>query len=120
MACCFPLSLAVQTNSNTGFMQRTYQFMVVFRLPEELSDEFLDLLPEQRARVTELFEEGVLLSYALSLEHSRLWAVFQATSEMAVLEYIATLPLSSYMQVRVSILTFYNTHSEAVPNFSLN
>lgn len=101
-------------------MPRDYQFMVVFRLPEELTDEFLDLLPQQRARVTELFEEGVLLSYALSLEHSRMWAVFNAASEMAVLEHLATLPLSRFMQVRVSMLTFYNTHSEPVPGFSLN
>ncbi len=101
-------------------ISRDYQFMVVFCLPEELSNEFLELLPQQRARVTALFEEGVLLSYALSLERARLWAVFNAPSEMAVLEHLATLPLSRFMEVEVSMLTFYNTPAEPALHFSLN
>lgn len=53
-------------------ISRECQFMLVFGFPEGLTDELLNLLFQRRARVAALFEEGVLLSYALSLEHSRL------------------------------------------------
>lgn len=101
-------------------MNAEYQFMVEFTLPEVLSDEFLELIPYQRASVNKLFVEGKLVNYALSLETSKLWAVFNAKSEMDVLHMIADLPLTEFMSVNISILTFYNTLEPHVFNFSSN
>lgn len=98
----------------------TYQYMVDFTLPEVLSEEFIGLIPQQRAVVNRLFMEGKLLNYALSLETSKLWAVFSAVSEMEVMDIIADMPLTSFMQVEISILTFYNTFSPKDPVFSMN
>lgn len=97
-----------------------YQFMVDFILPENLSEEFMSLIPYQRAMINQYFKEGKLLNYALSLENSRLWAVFNANSELEVMDYLADLPLTEYMQVEISMLTFYNGVEPMTPNFSLN
>lgn len=101
-------------------MKETYQFMVDFSLPEILSDEFIGLIPFQRAVVNRFLNEGKLSSYALSLEKSRLWAIFNARSEMDVLDMIADLPLTGFMDVEVSLLAFHNTLPEEMPVFSMN
>ncbi len=97
-----------------------YQFMVDFHLPEVLSEEFMSLIPYQRAMINNYFKEGKLLNYALSLENSRLWAVFQANSELEVMDYLADLPLTEFMQVEINMLTFFNSKESSIPSFSMN
>ncbi len=101
-------------------MKDTYQFMVDFTLPEVLTEEFIGLIPYQRAVVNRFLNEGKMLNYALSLEQSKLWAIFSARSEMEVLEMLADMPLTGFMEVEISMLTFYNTLPEEIPVFSLN
>jgi len=101
-------------------MNTDYQFMVDFTLPTVLSEEFMGLVPYQRAAVNRFFSEGKLLNYSLSLENSKVWAVFQANSEMEVMNLIADLPLTEYMTVEISMLTFFNTKEPNIPDFSLN
>ncbi len=97
-----------------------YQFMVDFHLPEVLSEEFMSLVPYQRAMINNYFKEGKLINYALSLENSRLWAIFQANSELEVMELLADLPLTEYMQLEIHMLTFFNSKESAIPSFSMN
>ena len=101
-------------------MDTTYHFMADFTLPDVLSEEFINLIPYQRARIDQFFNEGKLVSYALSLENCKLWAVFKANSEMDVMEMIMELPLSDFMNVQINMLTFYNTHTKKIPAFSMN
>jgi len=96
------------------------QYMVDFSLPEILSKDFMDEIPFQRATVNRLFREGVLVNYALSLEKSKMWAIIKADSVTEVLEAIDELPLTRFMQVDVSPLTFFNTLNEKLPIFSMN
>ena len=95
------------------------QYMVDFTLPEELSTEFMDLIPFQRAVVDRYLSEGSLVNYALALEHAKLWAIFNANSEMEVLEMLTDFPLTPFMQVEVNQLTLFNT-AGSTPAFSLN
>ena len=97
-----------------------YQYMVDFKLPNTLTQDFMDLVPFQRMAVNKLFEEGKLINYALSLENSKLWAVFSAKSELDVMDMIADLPLTPYMKVDISMLTFYNDTKTQIPKFSMN
>lgn len=101
-------------------MHTTYHYMVDFTLPTVLSDEFMDLIPTQRAEVDLLLKEGTLVNYMLALEDAKLWAVFNANSEYEVMQMIAELPLTSFMEVRISQLTMHNTPQEAMPAFSMN
>ena len=101
-------------------MDTTYHYMVDFTLPSVLSDEFIDLIPTQRAEVDLLLKEGKLVNYMLALEDAKLWAVFNANSEYEVMQLIAELPLTSFMEVKISQLTMHNTPQEAMPAFSMN
>jgi muconolactone delta-isomerase len=98
----------------------TAQFMVDFSLPTVLTDRFTNRIPEQRAKVNEYFVEGKLVSYAVSLESSKVWAVFNADSEMEVLTLINAMPLTRFMQYVICPLTFYNILTTQVPHFSVN
>ncbi|MCI5083907.1 MAG: hypothetical protein MRY78_19575 [Saprospiraceae bacterium] len=94
-------------------------FMIEFELPEVLTEDFLELVPEQRDMVNRMLAEGQLKSYSLSLDRSTLWAVMAATSEFEVMELIAQMPLCDYMTPHISELMFHNG-AEAVSQFSLN
>ena len=101
-------------------MEHELQFMVDFTLPAELPEEFFDLIPYQRAVVEQYFSEGRLFHYALSLESAKLWAVFNANSEMEVMDLLINLPLTQFMQVEISILTFCSSPDQVAPRFSMN
>jgi muconolactone delta-isomerase len=94
------------------------QFMVDFSLPRAFSDEFTNLIPAQRAIVNAYFMEGKLLSYALSLENARIWAVFNAESAAEVRRLLRAMPLDSMMTSEISELTFFNIIQPAI--ISLN
>lgn len=97
-----------------------FQFIVDFTLPESLSEEFMELIPYQRAMVNRLFKDGKLLNYALSLESSRLWTVVNARDEFEAKNIVEDLPLSQFMTFEISMLTFYNSMEPVTPDFSLN
>lgn len=100
--------------------QGNVQYMVDFTLPSDLSEEFVQKIPAQRNMVNRLISEGKILNYALSLQHSKLWAVFAAESETDLMELVHRLPLTRYMQVNISELTFYNASNPVTPAFSAN
>ncbi len=101
-------------------MDTEYHFMVDFTLPDTLSEEFMSLIPFQRTLIKDFFTEGKLLNYALSLENAKLWAIFNANNELDVMNMIADLPLTRFMKVEISMLTFFNSEKEAMPSFSMN
>lgn len=96
------------------------QYMVDFTMPQDLSDDFVSRIPHQREAVNRLLNEGKILNYALSLENSKLWAVFSVSSEHELMEVVQKLPLTRYMQMRVSELTFYNAAHPFALTFSVN
>jgi hypothetical protein len=97
------------------------QYMVVFTLPPQpFNDLFVSLIPEQRRVVNALLQEGKLLNYALSLEHSKLWATFSVESESDLLELITSLPLTDFMLVHINELTFFQSANPFASTFSVN
>ena len=101
-------------------MDRKYQFMVDFTMPEVLTNRFMDLVPYQRAMVNRYLKDGKLANYSLSLDNQKLWAVFNANSEVEVLDMLADLPLTKFMETEISLLTFHNTAKLEVLTFSMN
>ena len=96
------------------------QYMVEFTLPETLTEEFISLIPEQRAMVNALMDAGVILCYTLNLERTKLWSVIVAKSEMAVMDVLAKFPLIGFMKPAISELTFHHQSSLVMPSISLN
>ncbi len=96
------------------------QYMVEFTMPMNLPEEFVQRIPQQRDMVNRMFHEGKVLSYALSLESGKLWAIFAATSETELMQLVQRLPLTRYMKLKVSELTFYNASHPFSAVFSMN
>jgi len=96
------------------------QFMVEFKLPETLTEEFISLIPEQRATINSLMDAGVIMCYTLNLDRSKLWTVIVAKSDTAVMDVLAQFPLISFMKPEISELTFHHQSSLVMPSISLN
>ncbi len=101
-------------------LDQEFQFMVDFTLPDVITEEFLSLIPSQRHQVNILFKKQKLLSYSMSLENGKLWAIFTGTSEIEVHDIIRDLPMAGFMSARISILTFHDMSDPVIPSFSLN
>jgi muconolactone delta-isomerase len=96
------------------------EFMVDFTMPERLSDEFIARVPRQRHLINRYMKNKKLLSYALSLESHRMWAIFRVNSELELMQLIAELPLTPLMDVTISSLTVLNTAKEDFNEICLN
>lgn len=95
------------------------QYMVEFTIPTPLPDDMFQMIPQQREEVDNLFTAGRLLSYTLSVEKNKLWAVFLASSESELLSYIDQLPLSKYIEYNYYELMFHQS-LKLLPSMSLN
>ena len=96
------------------------EFMVSIGLPGEAPEEFVALIPRQRAKVNKLIEKGVITSYSLAYDRSRLWVTMRATSEEEVIKIIATFPLLRWMDIEIAQLLFRNTGASVMPAVSMN
>jgi len=101
-------------------MNTVYQFMVDFTLPKKLPLEFKEMVPYQKIAVDRLFDEGKLNTYAQSFEKSKLWAIFNASSELEVLNMLADLPLTAFMKVNINMLSSLCSSESYLPQFSKN
>ena len=96
------------------------RYMVKVKLPSELNDDFLNLIPAQRKRVNQMMREGDSLNYSLSMDRSQLWIVMQGETENKIMDGLATFPLIRYMSVEVVELMFHESPLLTLQPISLN
>lgn len=96
------------------------QFMICIKLPAELTEKFISLIPEQRAMVNALMRKGIIISYTLSFDRTQLWVVMDAESEVNVIEVLAEFPLIQFMKSEIHEILFHNSIYVNVPKVSLN
>lgn len=96
------------------------QYMLDIDLPEHLDAEFMTLIPAQRTLVNELMIKGVISTYALALDRSKLWVVVLAETEVEAWEVYESFPLGDYMDPSLMELAFHNSKNVALPQLSLN
>jgi hypothetical protein len=95
-------------------------YMFQFELPP-MSDEMAARIPEQRARVAELFSNGTLLTYSLAQSRRILWCVVSAEDEQNAMELVASFPMHPYFtETMCQPLMFHNTIASSLPDISLN
>lgn len=95
-------------------------YLIDIDLPEEPDDEYISLIPEQRAQINQLMQDGIVTSYSLSMDRSKLWATVVAENEKAVGRILTTFPLIIYMVYSIHKLAFHNTAQYSMPPISLN
>ena len=96
------------------------QFMVNVRLPDDFTEEFISLIPKQRAMVNSLMRKGIIISYTLSLDRTLLWIVMETESEINVIEVLSEFPLIRFMKPDIREILFHNSMYVNVPKVSLN
>lgn len=96
------------------------QYLVDLDLPLEPAEEFYLLIPEQRNQVDELMANGILLSYALASDRSKIWVTVNADSVEEVQEILNSMPLIPFLDPTIYELEFYNATGNGLPAISLN
>lgn len=95
-------------------------FMFEIGLPKVKTNDFIELIPQQRAHINALMLKGKIINYALSHDMQKLWCVTFNDSEIEALETIGDMPMAKYFKVESRPLMFYNAISHADFQFSLN
>jgi hypothetical protein len=98
--------------------------MSTYKAEIELIDpfkpKFSKLIPQQRKRVDELMNAGLIVSYGLAMDRSKVWIVFEAKNIEEVWDALRSLPLYEFMIPDVFELAFYDTIHSGFPQLSLN
>lgn len=97
-----------------------YQFMIDITLPGVFTNEFMTLVPKQRAQVDRLLSERRLTSFSLARDRSKCWATMLAESEAEVQAVLASFPLRDFMKVKIHQLQFVENAPSLVAYISLN
>lgn len=96
------------------------QYMVEIFLPHTLTQEFMSLIPAQRAVVNRLVHEGTIRSYTLALNRSRLWVVMTAKDQEEVNSILDEFPIMPHSESESYELMFHDMASHELPRLSLN
>jgi hypothetical protein len=96
------------------------KFMIELGLPSPLTVDFFTKIPAQHYAVEKLMTAGIIHSYTLSQDQSKLWIIMTADSEPDVKRLLKTLPLTSFMKARWYPLAFHNIGSFRMPQMILN
>jgi hypothetical protein len=95
-------------------------YMVIIKLPNELTEEFVLLIPKQRAHIDKLMDEGKVLQYSLAADRSFLWVTVVAESEQKVMGILRSFPLFQFMSPIITELAFHNSVSNELPKLIMN
>ena len=97
-----------------------HQFMVEVSLPAPLTQEIIELIPDQRNFIDDLLQRGVILSYTLTIDRSMLWVVFEVENTREVRTYLNAFPIADFVEYTIHKLAFHNAADSVVPAISLN
>ena len=100
-------------------MDEKKKYMVTFNIPFPITPDFEEMIPDQRMAVHDLFLKEELLTYTLSNDRSKLWAIFMADSEASLVKSIESLPMTDFMTYTISELMFHES-LQFIPTISMN
>jgi len=95
------------------------QYLFDITLPDHLTEEFVSLIPLQRAHIDSLMVKSVVTSYGLAFDRSKLWVTLLAASEEAAHGILGTFPLYRFFHVKLYPMAFHNM-SLSLTKVSLN
>lgn len=84
------------------------QYLFDLSLPEHLTEEFVSVIPFQRAHIDSLMVKGIVTSYGLAFDRSKVWVTMLAESEEQAHEILREFPLYKFFTVRLYPLAFHN------------
>jgi len=96
------------------------QYMINIKLPQTLTEEFVQLIPKQHSRINQLMDQGKIFTYSLSADRTRLWVIVKAKSEKEVMDLLSTFPLIGFMSPEITELAFYMSEPVGMPKLIFN
>ncbi len=96
------------------------QYLAEITLPVHATKDYLELIPQQRSFVESMFKCGLITSYALALDRSKIWVTFATPTMEEAEAIIRKFPLSDYITYSIHELAFRNSISNLMPAVSLN
>ena len=96
------------------------KYMIELDLPSPLTADFVTRIPAQQYAVEKLMTAGIVVSYTLSQDHSKLWMVMMADTEEQLEKTVNALPLTPFMKSRSYPLAFHNISTFRMPQMILN
>ena len=97
-----------------------FEYMAEIDLPMPIDNEFISLIPAQRAMINKLMNERIITSYAVSIEDGKLWTTLIAESEEDAESILLQFPIIDRVEYAISKLAFHNNISLQPQQFSLN
>ena len=95
-------------------------YLIDIQLKDTFKPEFFVLIPKQRKLINELMNEGIIHSYSLAIDRSKLWIVMETENENQVMDVLATFPLIKFMNPDIHELAFHDSIHSGFPHLSLN
>ncbi len=95
-------------------------YMINITLSSLIDENFVSLIPKQRAHINKLMNKDIVLQYSLAIDRSRLWVILKAKSENNAMDIISEFPLIHYMQPEITELAFHNSLANELPRLIMN
>ena len=99
----------------------TPNFFVSLRLPDAFDGAFINLIPQYRAFINQLFADKVVEVYAIISDRSRGWVMMNGDDAAVIQAVIKQFPLHPYLHgVEIDELFIFDSASSRFPPTSLN
>jgi muconolactone delta-isomerase len=94
-------------------------YMVDINLPDHFEENFIQLIPQQRAYVYRMMQKGTIRNYSLSADRQKLWVIINASSLNEVRQIIYSFPIFNFIRFRIHNLLIHDS-GNLVPQLWLN
>jgi hypothetical protein len=95
-------------------------YLFQIELPE-LTEEIINEIPTHREYVNQLFADGKLLSYSVSVSKEHIWCVVNAEDEPEAMHIVSGFPLQRFFRdVHYFPLLLHNNLPVSLASISLN
>lgn len=97
------------------------KFLITLSLPVRFTEDFTALIPSHRAHVSQLLDENVFETYAISADYRQGWITLTSSDAAAAQAVLEQLPLYPYFwQIEIHELFIFDSHTFRFPRVSLN
>ncbi len=95
-------------------------FMVEIVLPYYKDEEFMALIPRQREQIGTLLQTGIITSFSLNQERTKIWLVMAAQNEDAAQKVIEQLTMFKFMEIELQSLLAFDRAAFSLPPLVMN
>ena len=95
-------------------------FIVEIFLPQIQDDYFFKLIPAHRKMVDELIDNGIISSYCVNTNRTKVWIIFNCENENQLKNYIKKLPIYNRVTFEIHDLLIADGEVFRFPKLNLN